>query len=120
MTEDAAQLLGVDTGDQVVDRLILVADGGDAEPAPRAPVDDLPALCVSKEVASDRPQPGPGRAAFFDSHALPALEGAGERLLGDVERQLAVTARCRERGDQPRDVPVVERDDRLGIVPQAA
>jgi len=69
---------------------------------------------------SDRPQPGPGRAAFFDSYALPALEGPGERLLGEVERQLAVTARCRERRDQPRHVPVVERDDRLGIAPQAA
>ena len=41
-----------------------------------------------------------------------------DALLG--RKRFAVTARCRERGDQPRDVPVVERDDRLGIAPQAA
>jgi hypothetical protein len=51
---------------------------------------------------------------------MPTFEGAGERLLRQVERQLAIATRCRERSHQPRDVPVVQRDDRLGIAPQAA
>jgi hypothetical protein len=47
------------------------------------------------------------------------LEYTREGLLREVERQLAIAARCGKRRDQPRDVPVVERDDRLGIAPQA-
>jgi hypothetical protein len=51
---------------------------------------------------------------------VPALERPRKRLLREVERKLAACARVDERRHEPRHVAVVERDDRIGVAPQAA
>jgi hypothetical protein len=48
------------------------------------------------------------------------LECPREGLLSEIERQLAIAARGGERRHQPRDVPVIERHDRLRVAAHAA
>ena len=51
---------------------------------------------------------------------MSVLECACERLLGEIEGELGVRALADQRGKQPRDVPVVQRDDRVRFASQAS
>lgn len=89
LAERLVQSLGIEAPDQIVDRLLVVRDRRDAEAAPRAPVHGVAPLPVAEQVSRHRPQPWPGGAVGRNPEPVAALEQAGERLLRQVEGELA-------------------------------
>jgi hypothetical protein len=114
-----AQILRVDARDQLVDRRRVVRDRSNPEPASRPAVDRVATLVVAQQVSRHRPKPWPRRAIGRELHAVPAFQGEREGLLRDVKGELAA-ADPGKRRQKPRQVPVVQHTDRVGITSASA